>query len=61
MVAVINNYKEIEAFCDNPITEKEALDRLQDVIQTAGQLDKKVEYEKITDMRFAEKAIETVK
>lgn len=61
LIAVINNYKKIDAYRANPTTTKESFDRLQDVIQTAGQLDKKVDYEKIFDQKFAEEAMKKVK
>lgn len=61
LIAVINNYKKIDAYKGNPITTPESLDLLQTVIQTAGELDKKVEYEKIVDTRFAEEAMKKVK
>jgi NitT/TauT family transport system substrate-binding protein len=61
LVTVVNRYKEIDAFCDNPITTPESLELLQDVMQSAGELDKRVEYDKIVVQDFAKKAIETVK
>jgi NitT/TauT family transport system substrate-binding protein len=61
LIAVVNRYKEIGAWCDNPITSPESFELLQDVIQSAGQLDKRVEYDKIVTQQFAKKAIETVK
>lgn len=61
LIAVINNYKEIDAYRANPTTTKESFDRLQDVIQTAGQLDKKVDYEKIFDQKFADEAMKNIK
>lgn len=61
LIAVINNYKKIDAYRSSPTTTKESFDRLQDVIQTAGQLDKKVDYEKIFDSKFADEAIKNIK
>ncbi len=61
LVTVVNRYKEIGAFCDNPITSPEAFELLQNVMQSAGELDKKVEYDRIVTQEFAKKAIETVK
>lgn len=61
LVTVINRYKEIDAWCENPMPIPESLDRLQEVMQSAGELDKKVEYDKIVTEEFAKKAIETVK
>ena len=61
LVTVINRYKEIGAWCKDPITPPETLDLLQEVMQSAGELDKKVEYDEIVTQEFAKKAIETVK
>lgn len=61
IITVINRYKEIDAFCGNPITTPESLELLQDVMQSAGQLDKRVEYDSIVTQEFAKKAMETVK
>jgi NitT/TauT family transport system substrate-binding protein len=61
LVTVVNRYKEIEAWCDNPITTPESLKLLQEVVQSAGELDKRIEYDKIVTQEFAKKAMETVK
>lgn len=61
LVTVVNRYKEIDAWCDNPITTPESLELLQEVMQAAGELDKKVEYDQIVTQEFAKKAIESVK
>lgn len=61
LIAVVNRYKEIDAWCDNPITTPESLELLQDVMESAGELDKRVEYDKIVTQEFAKKAMETVK
>ena len=61
LITVINRYKEIDAWCDNPITTPESLELLQKIMQSAGELDKTVEYDTIVTQEFAKKAIETVK
>lgn len=61
LVTVVKRYKEIDAWCDNPLAIPESLDKLQEVMQSAGELDKKVEYEKIVTEEFARKAMELVK
>lgn len=61
LITVINRYKEIDAWCENPITTPESLELLQEVMQSAGELDKIVEYDKIVTQEFARKAMETVK
>lgn len=61
LVTVINRYKEIDAWCKDPITDPEALRLLQEVMQSAGELDETVEYDTIVTQEFAKKAMETVK
>lgn len=61
LITVINRYKEIDAWNDTPIMTEESLDLLQEVIKTAGQLDKKVEFEKIVDNKYAVEAVNTIK
>ncbi|MDK2824420.1 MAG: NitT/TauT family transport system substrate-binding protein [Clostridia bacterium] len=61
LTAVAKRYKEIDAWAENPLFTEEAFKRLQDVIQLAGELDKRAPYEKLVTNQFAEKAIETVK
>ncbi len=58
---VINRYKEIGAWNQTPIMTAESFNLLQEVIKSAGQLDKVVEFDKIVDNRFAEEALKKVK
>ncbi len=61
LVAVCKRYKEINAWCDHPVTNPEALEGIQKVMEAAGELDKRVEYDSIVTQEFAKKAMETVK
>ncbi len=61
LTTVINRYKEIGAWSETPVMTEESLDLLQEVIKTAGQLDKKVEFENIVDNKYAEEAVDKVK
>ena len=51
----IQKYKDIDAWKENPILEKEAFDKLQLVMTEAGELDQKAPYDKIVNNTFAEK------
>ncbi len=55
--AAIQSYKDIDAWCVNPILEEESFNRLQEVMIEAGELKEKVPYEKIVNNTYAEKAI----
>lgn len=61
IVTVVNRYKSIDAWCQNPILEEESLNRLMDVMDMAKELDKRAPYEKIVTKTFAEESIEKVK
>ena len=57
LVTVINRYKEIGAWSETPVMTEESLNRLQEVMKTAGELDKNVEFNTLVNNSFAEKAI----
>lgn len=58
---VCARHAEIDAFMSTPVMQKEAFDRLQTVMEEAGELPERVEFEKLVDNSFAEKAAATVK
>ena len=53
----IQSYKDIDAWNETPVLEEEAFDRLQTVMQEAGELTEKAPYEIIVNNEFAKKAI----
>lgn len=59
--AVAQRYKEIDAWCKDPIMTEEALNRLQDVMEEAGELKNRAPHDKIVDNSFARKAMEDMK
>ena len=54
-------YKEQDTWCTDPIMKKESLDLLQEVMKTAGELEKEAPYEALVDNSFAEKAVKNIK
>lgn len=58
---VCARHAEIDAFMSTPVMKEEAFDRLQTVMEQAGELPERVEFEKLVDNSFAEKAAATVK
>ena len=56
--AVAQRYKEIDAWCKNPIMTEESLNLLQEVMQEAGELKRAAPHDKIVDNTFAIKAME---
>lgn len=54
---VVQRYKDIDAWNQTPIMTKESFDRLQDVIEEAGELTKRVEFEELVNNTYAEIAV----
>ena len=57
LTSSIQRYKDIDAWNETPILEEEDFDRLQTVMETAGELSKKAPYEIIVNNEFAKKAV----
>jgi len=57
LTSSIQRYKDIDAWNENPVLKEESFDKLQTVMQEAGELDKKAPYELIINNEFANKAI----
>lgn len=53
----IQRYKDIDAWNETPVLKQEAFDKLQTVMQEAGELTTKAPYETIVNNEFAKKAI----
>ena len=51
----IQRYKDIDAWNETPVLEKEAFERLQTVMEEVGELETKAPYELIVNNKFAEK------
>lgn len=54
----IQRYKDIDAWNETPVLKEESFDKLQTVMQEAGELTEKAPYEAIVNNEFAKKAIE---
>ena len=57
----IQSYKDIDAWNETPILKREAFNKLQDVIELAGELEKRAPYEKIVNNKYANEAVNLVK
>ena len=53
----IQRYKDIDAWNETPVLKQDAFDKLQTVMQEAGELTNKAPYEVIVNNEFAKKAI----
>ena len=61
LVVVVDRYKSVDTWCENPILKEDSLNRLMDVMELAKELDKKAPYDKIVTTKFAEEAIKNIK
>lgn len=57
LITVIQRYKDIDAWCQDPILQEDSLNRLMDVMELAGELDKRAPYDKIVTTKFAEETM----
>lgn len=56
LTTIVTRYYEQDTWKDNLVFEKESFDLLQDILETAGELQKRAPYEKLVRTDFAEKA-----
>ena len=54
---VVKRYREVDVWKDTPVLEEDDFERLQTVMQEAGELDTKAPYEKIVNNKYAEEAM----
>lgn len=57
LTTVVARYKEIDAWCQDPILKEESLTRLMDVMELAGELDKRAPYSVIVTTKYAQEAM----
>lgn len=62
IASVIKNYKDIQAYAENPILEEKNLNRLMDIIQSykPDLIPNRPEFNKIVNNEFSKKAVEIV-
>ncbi|MBU5590182.1 ABC transporter substrate-binding protein [Clostridium sp. MSJ-4] len=61
LIVVVNRYKSIDAWCQNPVLKEASLNSLMKVMSLAGELDKEAPYDKIVTTKYAEEAIKNIK
>lgn len=54
---VVERYRSIDAFACTPIMQKEAYERLMDIMEQAGELDARAPYEQVINNSVAEKVV----
>ncbi len=60
LTAVAERYQDIDAWAGTPVFTEESFDRLQDIMELAGELDKRAPYAELVTNRFAEEAMKMV-
>ena len=53
----IQRYKDIDAWNKTPVLTEESFNKLQDVIEEAAELEKRADYEKVVNNKYAEQSI----
>ncbi len=61
LIALVNRYKDQDTWKPDLILTEEGLNHMMDIMELAGELDKRADYDKIVTTKFAKKAMETVK
>ena len=58
ITTIVKRYQEQETWKENLIFEEESFDLLQDILESAGELEERAEYEALVNTEFAKKALE---
>ena len=61
LTKVAQRYKDIDAWCTDPVMTEESLERLQVVMENAGELEKRADYNAIVNNEFANISIDNIK
>ncbi|RNC96305.1 ABC transporter substrate-binding protein [Lysinibacillus halotolerans] len=58
IATVVERYREQESFAKDPVLDEEEWNNLQDIMEEAGELPKRMDYKELVDTTFAEKVLE---
>lgn len=61
LIMLLERYKNQDSWKPDPVVSKEGFEHLMDIMELAGELDKRANYDDIVNTEFAEKAMENVK
>lgn len=56
IITIVKRYQEQETWKENVVFEKDSFELLQDILQSADELDERVDYENLVTTEYAEKA-----
>jgi NitT/TauT family transport system substrate-binding protein len=57
LTKVVKRYKDQDTWPLNPVMSEDSFNRLQDIMETAGELDQRAPFDKVITNKYAEKAI----
>ena len=57
LTTIVNRYYEQDTWKENLVFEKDSFELLQDILESAGELEKRVDYEQLVTTEFAKSAL----
>lgn len=57
LTSAVENYQKVGAYCETPVMSEESFDRLQTVMESAGELSQRAAFDAVVNNTFAEKAV----
>lgn len=57
LTTAIDNYQTYDVWTKTPVTDKDAFTRIQDIMENAGELSRRVDYDTIVDNTYANKIV----
>ncbi len=57
LTTIVNRYYEQDTWKENLVFEKDSFELLQDILESAGELEKRVDYEQLVTTKFAKSAL----
>lgn len=56
LTSAVENYQKVGAYCETPVMSKESFDRLQTIMESAGELSQRAAFDAVVNNTFAEKS-----
>ena len=56
LTSAVENYQKVGAYCETPVMSKEGFERLQTIMESAGELSQRAAFDAVVNNTFAEKA-----
>lgn len=61
LIKLVQRYKEQDTWKPDPVLTEEGLNHMMDIMELAGELDQRADYNKVVTTEFAKKAMENIK